>query len=224
MSEKYDNYLKEHIGNVEKGYKWMKNHLPKEIFDGITENDEWNIVQHDLSKYGKEEYDAYDDYFYGDKNDARVKDKFNKAWLHHIHNNPHHWQYWLLVEDDPENDRNFVCIEMPKHYIIEMVCDWWAFSWASKNLYEIFDWYRAHFMNIKLHMKSQIYLENVLSELKKALDEEIYGYVEQKRFEFEHPLSPLLEHSDSEGDLLIDDEEEAKLIDELLDEISENGR
>lgn len=238
MSEKYDNYIKEHIGNVEKGYKWMKNHLPKEIFDGVTENDEWNIGVHDLSKYGKEEYDAYDEYFYGsNKDDVRVKERFNKAWLHHIHNNPHHWQYWVLIEDDPENGRNFVCIEMPKHYIIEMVCDWWAFSWASKNLYAIFDWYRAHFANIKLHEKSQLYLEKVLLELKKALNKEVFGYVEsQNKYGdivehadavFNSALGALKEYSseyDDNEELLIDDEEEAKLIDELLDEISENGR
>lgn len=237
MSEKYDNYLKEHIGNVEKGYKWMKNHLPKEIFDGVVENDEWNITQHDLSKYGKAEYDAYDEYFYGgNKDNVRVKERFNKAWLHHIHNNPHHWQYWVLIEDDPENGRNFVCIEMPKHYIIEMVCDWWAFSWASKNLYEIFDWYRSHFTNIKLHEKSQLYLDNVLLELKKALNKEVFGYVESQNAYgdimehgdsvFNAALSALKGYSeyDDNEEFLIDEEEEAKLIDELLDEISENGR
>lgn len=239
MSEKYDNYLKEHIGNVEKGYEWMKKHLPKEIFDGVVENDEWNLGLHDLSKYGKDEYEAYDNYFYsGNKDDVRVKDAFNKAWLHHIHNNPHHWQYWVLIEDDPENGEDYICIEMPKNYIIEMVCDWWAFSWKSKSIYEIFDWYKEHFTRIKLHEKSREYVELVLSELEKALDKEIFGYVESQ-----NKYGDIMKHAEAEADdlynaalgtlkecyvdneeLLIDEEEEAKLIDELLDEISAHGR
>lgn len=233
MSEKYDNYLKEHIGNVKKGYEWMKKHLPKEIFDGVVENDEWNLGLHDLPKYGKDEYEAYDNYFYGgDKENERVKEAFNKAWLHHVHNNPHHWQYWVLIEDDlSAMSGGYTCIEMPKHYVIEMVCDWWAFSWASKNLYEVFGWYRSHFAKIKLHENSQLYLENVLSELKKALDKEVHGYVESQ-----NKYGDFMEHAEAEADAIyntalgmlkehyVDEEEEAKLIDELLDEISAHGR
>ena len=52
---------------------------------------------------------------------------------------PHHWQYWVLINDNPEEGE--VLIEMPYNYILEMICDWWAFSWAKGNLNEIFPWY-----------------------------------------------------------------------------------
>lgn len=31
-----------------------------------------------------------------------VVENFNRAWLLHIHRNPHHWQHWVLINDDPE--------------------------------------------------------------------------------------------------------------------------
>ena len=42
-----------------------------------------------------------------------------KAWLLHIHRNPHHWQYWVLINDNPEEGENL--IEMPYNYIIGLV-------------------------------------------------------------------------------------------------------
>ncbi len=32
---------------------------------------------------------------------ARIDLGFNTAWLKHIHRNPHHWQHWVLFEDNP---------------------------------------------------------------------------------------------------------------------------
>jgi hypothetical protein len=54
----------------------------------------------DLSKFDDAEYEAYDKYFHGPSKTAEVKAAFDVAWLHHIHMNPHHWQHWVLVNDD----------------------------------------------------------------------------------------------------------------------------
>lgn len=45
---------------------------------------------------------------------------FNAAWLHHIHKNPHHWQHWILRQDD---GREIVLIP-PNADVNEMVADW----------------------------------------------------------------------------------------------------
>jgi hypothetical protein len=71
---------------------------------------------HDLSKLHPGEWFPYVEAFYGKFgyswngvgciNEKSLHDhamlSFDKAWLHHQHNNPHHWQYWLLREDSPE--------------------------------------------------------------------------------------------------------------------------
>lgn len=167
MSQKYDNYLQEHIENVKLAFTWIQTHLPTIILDGdynhILEN-------HDKSKYDPDEYDAYDSYFYGKNKSYEVCLEFNYAWLHHIHHNPHHWQYWVLINDDPEN--GIVALDMPYEYIIEMICDWWSFSWKSGNLYGIFDWYDEHKNSMILSDETQKTVEDILNKIERYLNKQ----------------------------------------------------
>lgn len=168
MSIAYDNYLVEHKNNVFRGYNWLMENLPDIIpFDVDASN---NIgVYHDQSKFSKEEYDAYDAYFYSGNRSYSVVQDFNKAWLHHIHNNPHHWQHWILINDNPYEGE--VILEMPYPYILEMICDWWAFSWAKDNLYEIFTWYETRKKYIKLHPDTRKAVESILDKIKAKLED-----------------------------------------------------
>lgn len=164
MSKQYDEYLKTHIENVSKAYKWLVEHFGKDYDVKLTHK----VIDHDKSKYTSEEYDAYDKYFYGRKT-SEVNDTFNRAWLHHIHNNPHHWQYWVLLEDDPDINNNFICLEMPIEYVFEMIADWWSFSWKSNNLYEIFDWYEDHKNTMKLNSKTRRIVEDILERIREEI-------------------------------------------------------
>lgn len=164
MSSQYNDYLNDHISNVIKGFEWIYDNLP-EIFDGISANMMVpQINAHDDSKWSDEEYQAYDDYFYGNKT-PEVEQTFDEAWLHHQHNNPHHWQHWLLREDDGE----VRALEMPKEYALEMICDWWAFSWKKENLTEIFDWYANNKPKMILHENTLEYVERVLTLLRNKI-------------------------------------------------------
>ncbi len=58
---------------------------------------------------------------------------------------------------------------MPYNYIIEMICDWWAFSWAEGDLSEIFSWYDEHKDYIKLNPKTRETVEDILWELRGRL-------------------------------------------------------
>ena len=162
MGAKYNEYISEHIDNVKKAYFWLKDHA---IID--FKEDEADFLKqlniHDLSKYSEEEYDAYDNYFYGDKS---KEDEFNYAWLHHIHNNPHHWQYWVLINDDDGT----IGLDIPYNYIIEMILDWWSFSWKTGNLYEIFNWYNEHKKTMILNETTKIIVESILNDMREILD------------------------------------------------------
>lgn len=166
MSVQYNLYLKEHIGNVLKAFEWLKKNIP----EVITECDFSNIHRHDASKYQTDEYYPYDAYFYGGNKSYDVVNEFNNAWLKHIHRNPHHWQHWVLVNDDPK--KGSVGLAMPYNYIIEMICDWWTFSWKSGNLYEIFDWYDKHKDYMILHDSTRKSVEHILNQIKEKLDSE----------------------------------------------------
>lgn len=171
MSVQYTDYIIQHKENVSKAFEWLKNYLP-EIFDDeqIKLDAEWECVKaHDLSKYEKEEYDAYDAYFYGGNRSYKVVNDFNHAWLHHIHNNPHHWQYWVLINDDP--DKGEIILDMPDEYIIEMICDWWSFSWKQGKLDEIFNWYDEHKDHMKLSEYTRDQVQVILTLIKNKLTE-----------------------------------------------------
>lgn len=166
MSREYDKYLEEHIRNVKNGFEWLRTNLPQ-LFEGRDDISWKNIDEHDKTKYNKDEYDAYDKYFYGGNKSFEVVVNFNKAWLLHIHRNAHHWQHWVLINDEPNEGE--ILIEMPYNNIIEMICDWWAFSWQKKDLSEIFSWYDEHSAYIKLAPKTRQTVEDILWELRGRL-------------------------------------------------------
>src|SRR5438128_6450654 len=72
----------------------------------------WLGLIHDWSKFMPDEWFPYAEFFYG-KNSKTVRDstgyykptdtgdaRFDFAWLLHQKRNRHHWQWWLLREDD----------------------------------------------------------------------------------------------------------------------------
>lgn len=168
MSYEYDKYISEHITNVRRAFLWINSNLP-EIIENYGET-RAHIMDHDRSKYDKEEYDAYDRYFYGGNRSYAVVRNFNLAWLHHIHNNPHHWQHWVLINDDEKE--GFKALDIPNSYIIEMICDWWSFSWTKGNLFEIFDWYDSHKNYMMLSEKTRRFVESYLGKIKGKLNED----------------------------------------------------
>lgn len=172
MSEQYDKYLKEHIKNVETAFIWL---IDNNIVSIDAMGDASHIYEHDASKYSVDEYDPYDNYFYK-YNTYNTEKLFDYAWIHHIHNNPHHWQYWVLLEDNPKGDKKYKVLRMPYKYVVEMVCDWWSFSWSSGNLYSIFDWYEDHKYKMKLHDATKDDVETILSGIKKVLDDKKANY------------------------------------------------
>lgn len=169
MSINYDKYLNEHCNNVARGFYWFQENLPEVLNAFETPDLLWTQIclEHDSSKHWDEEYDAYDKHFYGKHDEPDVA--FQYAWLHHIHHNPHHWQYWVLINDNP--DKGIVALDMPYNYILEMICDWWSFSWKTGKLEEIFEWYDAHKAYMKLSDKTRKTVEDILEKIKNKLDE-----------------------------------------------------
>ncbi len=165
MSKEYDEYLDQHRANVSKGFDWLCTNLSEIIPPSTVTWRKQIQFSHDDSKDDLEEYKAYDAYFYGGNRSKEVVDAFNKAWLRHIHLNPHHWQHWVLMHDDEPEE----ALEMPPQYVVEMICDWWAFSWKSGNLNEIFSWYEKH-KDMKLHEKTRKLVEDILARMKEKLE------------------------------------------------------
>lgn len=182
--EEYENYLDTHIANVQNAYQWLIDNLPEVVSEDNCIGEEAYygdlddiIAQHDKSKRNRIpdrdnyyelacEYDAYAEYFYG-KQTRSVKEAFNRAWLAHIHANPHHWQHWMLQNDED----GLKLLDMPYVFIIEMICDWWSFGFKEKKLDEIFTWYDKNKNGILLSDKTRRSVESILNRIRKKLEE-----------------------------------------------------
>ena len=194
MSYEYDRYLHQHKNNVKRGFEWLQRNLPNVLVGQPDAS--WQIIfDHDSSKSNDDEYKAYDAYFYGNNRSYEVVEEFKQAWLRHIHRNPHHWQYWVLNNDDP--DEGEIILDMPYNYIIEMICDWWSFSWQKGDLSEIFNWYDEHSDYIKLSPKTRRTVEDILEQMRNRLGLNTlahHGVKGQKWGERNGPPYPLDKH------------------------------
>ena len=164
MSEKYDEYLNNHINAVNECYRLLTR---KELRDYNS-----NIITHDKSKYYNDEYDAYDEYFYppdGSKvgNDLKRKEAFEYAWLHHQNTNPHHWQYWVLINDED----GIKPLKMPLNYVYEMVADWGAFAYIQKNGHHLREWYEKNRDKMILHEETRSFVEALVTILEAKICE-----------------------------------------------------
>lgn len=90
----------------------------------------------------------------------RVAQQFDKAWLHHIHKNPHHHQHWVLRSDDGE----VKCLEMPTHFVTEMISDWIGagFAQGKTDKTAVLVWYEGNRDSIHLHPNTRELVESLM--------------------------------------------------------------
>jgi hypothetical protein len=107
----------------------------------------WRGIVHDLCKFLPCEWTPYVDSFYGPQPRTQaVKESFNRAWLHHQHASPHHWQFWVLRNDDGDTK----ILPMPDAIRREMVADWRGAGRALGHP-DTAAWYAKNRDNIMLH-------------------------------------------------------------------------
>lgn len=174
MSREYDQYLVNHKASVGTAYQWFKTNMPEfvqqSLVGGMTlgELEHQILIAHDSSKTMFDEYPAYDRHFYSDSPKDKTQEEFNLAWLRHIHRNPHHWQYWILANEDLGDAP---ALEMPQNYVLEMLCDWWSFSWRNYEPDRIFEWWDRHKDKMILHQKTRDLIHETIWTMKEKLKE-----------------------------------------------------
>lgn len=117
----------------------------------------WRLLIHDWSKFLPCEWFPYVNYFYGEPDQVA----FDRAWLHHQHCNPHHWQHWILQCDDGD----CYALEMPEPLVREMVADWRGAGQAITGNGTVAGtraWYEKNEHRIILHIATQNLVERLL--------------------------------------------------------------
>lgn len=111
----------------------------------------WRGIIHDLSKFYPSEWTPYVHFFYGDKKD---KAAFDGAWLYHQNRNKHHWQFWMLRDEEQ-------CVPMPDVYVREMVADWYGAGMAQGKP-EINAWYQSNKDKMVMHSETRAVVDILL--------------------------------------------------------------
>lgn len=125
----------------------------------------WRGICHDISKFRPGEFIAYADYYYDNhintdqahKPAVRDDSPHFLAWLIHQKRNRHHWQWWILHQENS----NTTVIPMSDQYIKEMVADWRG-AGKAQGKPDTMAWYKANRDNIVLHATTRIKVEQLL--------------------------------------------------------------
>ena len=123
----------------------------------------WRVLIHDWSKFTPAEWGPYARYFYIDQEEYH--DQFQQAWLHHLRNNKHHWQAWVLLNDDG----TIVALSMPKTYIREMVADWAGAGRAITGEWEVRRWYDTNSSLMRMSPGTRFFVERLLEEFRPSV-------------------------------------------------------
>lgn len=139
----------------------------------------WRLVIHDWSKLTPAEWRPYVENFYRpldpsigrgegphgvalvERLRAERQARFDAAWLHHQHRNAHHWQHWLLREDDGPTK----ALPMPEPLVREMVADWMGAGRAITGQWEVASWYEANRDKIVLAAETRALVEQLIAAL-----------------------------------------------------------
>ena len=154
----YAEYIENHVVDVKKAYeligKQLQNTLHVDEFELVK-----RVNTHDVSKWSKEEFDAYRQHFYPEDGEQDDKEAWENAWEHHYLNNDHHPEHYEFFSS------NTLCFKkvvypMPKEAIAEMILDWVAMSLNFKT--SLKDWYKnAH---LDLHEDTKKIVDAVMNQ------------------------------------------------------------
>ena len=132
----------------------------------------WRALVHDWTKFTPAEWGPYVHSFYnpdgskrntktdsGTLDSSRLAYDFAFAWLHHQKTNAHHWQFWLLVNDEDGT----AALEMPETYVREMLADWAGAGQAITGKVDPAGWYRRNGEKMIFHPATRVLVEELLS-------------------------------------------------------------
>jgi hypothetical protein len=135
----------------------------------------WLGVVHDVSKFTPGEWFPYVNHFHGPNSHHKdgshapkqIRDEtgyykptntgdvaFDFAWLLHQKRNKHHWQWWVL----PEDEGGLVALPIPPRYRLEMLADWRG-AGRAQGTPDTKAWYLKHRDKMKLDLLTREWIE-----------------------------------------------------------------
>ena len=133
----------------------------------------WRGLIHDWHKFLPSEWLPYARYFYNpDGTPKQRRDStgyykptetgdsaFDFAWLLHQKRGRHHWQWWIL----PEDEGGIKILAMGEKDCLEMLADWRG-AGKAQGAPDITLWYEAHGQKMQLHPDTRQWLDGMLAD------------------------------------------------------------
>jgi len=116
----------------------------------------WEGILHDCDKFLPSMFIPYANYFYGNKD--KWKDRLNIAWNSHQKRNKHHYQYWILTNDNGE----IILLDIPDKYLKEMICDWKGAGKAITGKNNIKEWWKKTANEKLINISTKIKIDKIL--------------------------------------------------------------
>ena len=128
----------------------------------------YQLLVHDLSKFGYAELPHYARAYFGDRSDPAG---LASAWLHHQNSNPHHWEYWIPRSTHVKQLQSDDCVAlpMPEGYVREMIADWLAAARTYTGVWptslETWTWLSEARSTMVFHSKTSRLVDEILAEV-----------------------------------------------------------
>ena len=158
--KEYKKYINEHKKNIIKAFYEMVNCKELEYLmqDPKILKPLWfRILEHDDSKFDKDEFDAYRKHFnpIDEQEKKENEENFDKAVKHHIEINDHHWQHRVNWKNEDFNiNTQLACLEN--------IADWLAVGYKFHD--RPYEYYNKHKDKINLPEKQKNFIEKCIYE------------------------------------------------------------
>lgn len=120
----------------------------------------WQGITHDWTKFSPSEFIEYAGYFASGRKTA-----IEYKWLEHLHKHKHHWQYWILINNEGVQE----ALHMPKQYVYEMIADWLSVAVIERGhkgaVKWVCEWYDERKDKMTLEVNTRRLLELELGKL-----------------------------------------------------------
>lgn len=124
------------------------------------------LISHDWSKFLPNEFLPYAQRFMTSSaavDHAAEPLPWQYAWNQHQKFQPHHWQFWMMITDDPAC--RIVPLPIPERYLREMVADWAGASRTYSGSWDIAAWWERQRLRILLHPSSHDRIDDLIRSL-----------------------------------------------------------
>lgn len=113
----------------------------------------WRLIIHDWTKFGPAEWNPWKRRYEAGRSNVigtnADEDDFRRAFSHHWHRHPHHWEHW--VTGLSSGSVTLTPLRIPDPIVREMVADWLGAGRAKMGHWDITEYFARNRQHMVVH-------------------------------------------------------------------------